>query len=391
MKKRLPKLYLLLVFIFLALMSLPAGPVNALRQGVVSLFTPLWNKVASIKKNLSEYSFQKDNTSFSAHNEELLQMTLENSLLKNEIVHLKNGIQQELRLLNQLTTIAEGNNKADDTAHLLKTRHRMELQNILSLQLKAIPARVIFRSPTIWSSSLWIDVGALTNESLQAEVIVKNSPVLIGTCVVGVIDYVGKEQSRVRLITDSGLNPSVRVLRTASEAPLIVEKIYNLIHLLEKQKNILANAKESDKLIRLLEKTALNLSSDSSGTYLAKGVLHGDSKPLWRTKRHALKGTCFNYDFADGEGPARSLHTNHSLSTSQDKRTTPIIKTGDLLVTTGMDGVFPPDLLVAQVTEVFPLKEGDYYYEISALPTAGNLDELSLLFVIPPMKYNPNY
>ena len=48
--------------------------------------------------------------------------------------------------------------------------------------------------------------------------------------------------------------------------------------------------------------------------YLAKGELYGSSKPLWRTQRHQLKGTGFNYDFADGEGPARDLQTGkHAL------------------------------------------------------------------------------
>lgn len=46
--------------------------------------------------------------------------------------------------------------------------------------------------------------------------------------------------------------------------------------------------------------------------------------------------------------------------------------------------------MVAEVTKVHPLKEGDYFYELEALPVAGNFDDLSLVFVIPPVSYDPD-
>ena len=57
----------------------------------------------------------------------------------------------------------------------------------------------------------------------------------------------------------------------------------------------------------------------------------------------------------------------------------------DVLVKTGMDGVFPPGFQVATVTRIELLKEGDYFYELEARPIAGPLEELSLVFVLPPM------
>jgi cell shape-determining protein MreC len=53
-----------------------------------------------------------------------------------------------------------------------------------------------------------------------------------------------------------------------------------------------------------------------------------------------------------------------------------------------MDGVFPPNLPIAEVTSVKMLKEGDYFYELEAKPVAGHLNELSLLFVIAPSEYD---
>ncbi len=387
MRRKPPYVYFLLFFVLLGLMSLPAKMSESMRGSTVAFFAPLWNSIAKVKNSVFGRSSAKD-VDFSAHDEEVQQLRLENSLLRTEISHLKEAIQHELRLLTQMTAITDRQQEAKQTANFLKKRHRLELQKLLQIQLQAIPAHVIFRSPASWNSSLWIDVGTETNEILGSKAIAKNSPVLVGTSVVGIIDYVGKKQARVRLITDSGLTPSVRALRTTSQSPLIIEKIHNLIQMLEKQKNILTDSQEHNTLIAKLEKTARNFSSEESVQYLAKGEIHGSSTPLWRSQRHLLKGIGFNYDFADGEGPSRDLRSGKPVDLSSVEPAIPILKVGDLLVTTGMDGIFPPDLLVAEVSRVHSLKEGDYYYELDALPAAGNLDDLTLVFVIPPVEYN---
>jgi rod shape-determining protein MreC len=56
-----------------------------------------------------------------------------------------------------------------------------------------------------------------------------------------------------------------------------------------------------------------------------------------------------------------------------------------------LDGVFPPGLDVATITKIHPLKEGDYYYELEAKPTAGNMYNLSYVFVIPPVSESQIY
>lgn len=199
-------------------------------------------------------------------------------------------------------------------------------------------SRVIFRTLANWDQFLWVNVGSQRNEELGRVVIDKNSPVVSGENVVGVIDYVEKRRSRVRLITDVTLVPSVRVARTVANERL----------------------------------------------YLAKGELSGSSQVLWRGYSKILKGSGFNYDFRDPKGGPRDLRTGR-LMNQKGGEALPLIKVGDLLVTTGMDGVFPPDLKVATVTKILPLKEGDFAYEIEALPTAQDLDELKILFILPPV------
>lgn len=228
-------------------------------------------------------------------------------------------------------------------ANFIQLLDLVENSKNLSTPPQSIAARVIFRSPNSWFSSFWINIGQEDNQYLT-QPIGKNSPVLIGNSVIGVIDYVGKKQSRVRLITDSALNPSVRVLRRENES----------IH------------------------------------YLAKGELRGAGKPLFRGNGNVLYGIGFNYDFSDDKGPSRDLRTGEPNENKEKAKTVPLLKLNDLLVTTGMDGVFPPDLNIARITKIYPLKEGDYYYELEAEPTSGKLDDISLVFVLPPIGFDFN-
>lgn len=278
MHRKLSKAAIALLIALIALVSLSKESVDKLRMRVVG-----WLAFAGEKPETAHVAIEK--------------FQLENQLLKNELKALRQQF-------------------GDDLGY------------IFYLDFDVVPAKVIFRSPAAWDSTLWINVGKATNAQLGRDIVLHNSPVVVGRSIVGVVDYVGEQQSRVRLITDSGLTPSVRVSRN------------NLL--------------------------------------LAKGELRGISQPLWRTQKPLLKGSGFNYDFADEKGPAQDLRSGN------------ILRQGDLLVTTGLDGVFPPNLQAARITKVYPLREGDAFYEVDAQPTATELDELSYLFVLKPIGYDPS-
>jgi rod shape-determining protein MreC len=188
--------------------------------------------------------------------------------------------------------------------------------------------RVIFRSPSSWNSSFWIGAGERDGVELD-------SPVVSGDLLVGVVDHVGARHSRVRLLTDSGLAPAVRVLR--------------------------------------------------DGQLLAKGELSGSSAPLWRGAGKRLKGTGFNYDRDDEAGAARDLRTGVPKTGGPS---TPLIEEGDLLVTSGLDGVFPPGLRVAAVADVETLREGAYFYSLMADPLA-DFEELQAVQLLPAQGFAP--
>lgn len=298
--------------------------------------TPVWGIIAGKGPALSE-----EGVMVLTSEQEILRLRLENQLLNEEVQRMRDVFLHELYLSTQVHETISKDASAKGLKPLIKP-HKKDLLTTFSLQLQTLPARVIFRTTGSWNSSLWINVGKADNLHLGREVVARNSPVVVGTSVVGVVDYVGVHQSRVKLITDSGLSPSVRAMRMTSNGEVI---------------------------------------------YLAKGELHGSSKPMWRSKEMILQGIGFNYDFSDEEGPARDLRTGKPVQ-GNDERRMAIIKKGDLLLTTGMDGVFPKGFHVAEVTKVLQLEEGDYYYEIEAKPSAGNIHELDLVFVIPPLGYD---
>lgn len=316
MRRERAKPYLLIFVTLFLMMSIPPFLSERIRGGIIEFFNPLFEKGSNTKFYLKNFFKPQIETSTPLENvttvtidEEIKRLELENKLLYANFI--------------QLLDLVENHQNVMTTTH-------------------ASLARVIFRSPNSWYSSLWINLGSLDNEKLKYNAIGKNSPVLIGNSIIGVIDYVGKKQSRVRLITDSALSPSVRALRREN----------NQVH------------------------------------YLAKGEIRGAGYPLFRSNGNLLFGIGFNYDFADDKGPARDLRTGEPADPQEKLPKLPLLKVDDLLVTTGMDGVFPPDLQVGTITKIYPLKEGDYYYELEALPCCGNLDDISLVFVLPPLGFD---
>lgn len=376
--KRSPKPYLFLLAIVLLLMSMPKSITESIRGFAIATFVPVWSTLADTKDVIQSHG--------QSNQESVLQkLQLDNRYLNAEVARLQELLKQECSINAQLKALTYSagkipNSKAPTQYDLLSQR--------LSTQTHAVPAQVIYRSPSTWNSSLWLDVGLADNAQNGTDVIARNSPVIVGTSIVGVIDYVGQHQSRVRLITDSGLSPSVRAVRGDLSKRLVAEQIALLTNRLSCSHGLFKNQDEKESMIKQLSALQKRLFQGESQeiAFLAKGELHGGGEPLWRTPGSILKGIGFNYDFPDKEGPARDLRTGKPLNGTEADKTMPILLVTDLLVTTGMDGVFPAGFYVAEVTKIDTLKEGDYFYELEAKPTAGDLQELTTVFVLPPVR-----
>jgi rod shape-determining protein MreC len=316
--------YLFLIGLLFVVVSLPFRLTQKMRGVAVSSLAPAWQTLSRVRQAPQEVM-------------ELEHLRQENISLRAQINSIRQWLLVEDRLEEQwerLQSLA-GHEEGDLFWKGFFKRRSQELVRALDLQLQSLPAKVIFREPVSWSSSLWINVGERNNRSLGRVLVAKNSPVLVGDSIVGVVEDVQECKSRIRLITDSSLVASVRVVR--------------------------------------------------GDQYLAKGELYGSSSPVWRSHRHVLKGVGFNCDYPDAEGPARDLRTGAVSDAAHPGEKAALLASGDLLVTTGLDGVFPAGFRVAAVSKVAQLREGASSYEIEARSTAGNLDELTHVLVLPPL------
>lgn len=375
MKRSSSQPYLMVFAALLLLLSIPKGSSERLRGLTVASLAPAWEQLNKTKLRLLTLAWTSTTPATDA-----AQPSPTPTLSSNE----------ELQYFQLQTLLLSQEN--DNLREILEHQPFLNTQKPLEEHQDAIPARVIFRTPSSWNSSLWINVGESDNAFFDAPRILKNCPVVVGSSLVGVIDYVGNHQSRVRLITDSGLTPAVRAARGKPQLRTLEEHSQHLLEGLSngRHQGNLLDPKELKQLMSLLEKLQRNLKDKNQASwYLAKGEIQGSSKPLWRTQGRLLKGVGFNYDFPDDAGPARDLRTGKPLDNTRPLPTLPLLKVNDILVTTGMDGMFPPGLNVAVITKIAQLREGDYTYELEATPTAGNLDDLSLVFVIPPLGYDP--
>ncbi|MBU6446145.1 MAG: hypothetical protein KGQ49_01955, partial [Verrucomicrobia bacterium] len=172
------------------------------------------------------------------------------------------------------------------------------------------------------------------------------------------------KQSRIRLITDSGLCPSVRALRGGAQNRELAHRIDALLSLLEKREDLDPSG-VTTQLLALKRSLAI----DWEDGYLAKGEVHGSSAPFWRSRGALLEGIGFHFD-----GSEAFSH-----------KTAPILSEGDLLVTTGLDGVFPPGLPVGTVVHIDPQPPSSPAYSIEVRPLVTCLNDLQNLFILPPL------
>ena len=378
------------IFLFISLfcaLSFSDSFTQKVRFFAVSSFAPSWRLCERIKKGALLLSSSQGASTLKGEQfiREMEELKRENRSLCEQMENVRQWVLSEDRIEEQMTRIKNLDPLEKEGAwrHYFH-RRKEELSGILKLQMKAIPAKVIYRDPASWSSFVWIDIGERQNRSLKEAVIAKNSPVVIGNVLVGLVEEVGEKQCKVRLLTDANLFPSVRSVRGGKQDQFFVEHVEGLLQLLGARRDLFASPEEEGQVVASLQKIASRLDGSQGTSYLAKGELKGSSLPLWRTRGQCLKGLGFNYDFSDNEGPARDLRTGEIVGSSSKKQVA-LLKEGDLLITSGLDGIFPAGLEVAVVSKVHCLKEGASSYELEAKAIAENFNELSSVFVLPPL------
>lgn len=343
----------------------------------------LWNPTAKIS---SFYSSSGKEQLISSKEIENLQkkidvLTIEKNQLEKTLIHYQTILKNEIYLQKRWEQITYPVLQEKGTS--LFKEHLNNLQLFLASHIYSIPAQIIYRSPTFWNNYFWINVGNVTNEKKKIKHIALHSPVIIGDTLIGIVDYVGKRQSRVRLLTDTNCHPSVRAIRGKEQQEFLFPQVEALLTYIEQHKN---EIEDHTLLSSLLEKLSQHLKGNLFSSYFAKGELHGAKTMSFKAGATTLIGSGFNYDFGDDFGEAKDLRTGKTNNFSQELQK-PIIQIGDLLVTTGLDGLFPPNLKVGYVSKVLPLKEGDYYYNIEAKSCFTQWDQIETVYVLSPSSF----
>ena len=158
--------YLLPILSFFLLMSLPILFVEKMRATAIAFFTPKG-------KAITPGSLVKD--------QDVKRLEGENHLLRMEIGKLKVLLEQQGAIDN-----FQKEAKGYSSGNLLS--RASESSFLLDLNTLSVPARVVYRDPAIWRSSIWVNVGEETNKQLGHTVVAKNSPVGLGRSIVGALD-----------------------------------------------------------------------------------------------------------------------------------------------------------------------------------------------------------
>lgn len=364
--------YSLLAFSLLFAFLLPEAKTKKIREKVCCSFSPLHRSIATVQAGFSFPLRKGENFS-----EKLEKLSLENLLLTKQLEKVKEYLLSEDRLDRQVKKYEEIGMDPLLTKEFVQRREKEFLDRI-SLEAFQVPAEVVYRDPAFWSSYVWINIGQKDNRKYGEEIISVDSPVVLGNHLVGVVDHVGETVSRVCLITSSTLTTAVRVIRGSTQNKLLMDDLALMIEKLKFSEDVFFSEEEQKNTLHILGDLLENIKESVGERFLAKGELRGSSQPLWRAKNELLNGIGFNYDFADEEGPARDLRTGKSPKGDAEF----LIKEGDLLVTTGMDGIFPEGLYTAIVTKVEPLEEGSISYSLKAKATSGDLSELTNVYVL---------
>ena len=338
--------YLLLGLFLFAWVSLPKSLVDRMRAWSVGAVTPF-----------SEQPVQ----------EEVSRLKRENQHLAAQVEMAYEWLLAD-RHVNELAQVLKEFGPAEKQTPVLQ-RRADHMKERLKAEAIALPASVIYRDSASWSNSLWINVGQEDNARVKETVVAKNSPVLAEGNLVGVVDYVGRKQSRIRLITDAGLSPAVRAVRGAIQDREMARLIKTLSERIKGRADLFASGDEQGQLLDRLNRLNGKLKGGTDEDFLAKGQLMGSISPFWRSKGQILKGVGFNFAYPD-----------EPLKTG-----VPLLREGDFVVTSGLDGVFPSGIPVGVVTQVTPPDIGGYSYEIEVQPMARNLNDLQTVSVLPPL------
>ena len=350
---------------------------------VISIFISTFssNKIKSFAVSVVNcFSCNKETNISLDDQEELTNQFVEFNFIPSlsQYFFLSQGLYEQIQNLNKLL-----NHKIIKPNHdqIIIDNRINETKNLVDLYLNGINAKIIYREINSWNNVLWIDVGEETNKRLQKNIVIKNSPVVVGGNLLGVVEYVDTNKSRVRLITDAGFITAVRAARGNVKDKYICELLSSLEYMVEDYSDL--NMRDKDCFLEtIFDMKAKIKKSKNYQQYLAKGEVFGLSQPSYLSKL-TLKGIGFNYYYSDEEGLARDILTGQTFERDLVNDKINILQKRDVLMSSGVDGICQLGLRVGIIDKVYNIQEGDCSYDIDAIPCISQINDVSYVFVLP--------
>ncbi len=194
-------------------------------------------------------------------------------------------------------------------------------------------APIIARDPGDWASFIWVEA---PNETAAQEWI--EAPAIVGDIAIGMVDFAHHRRCRVRLISDAQLSLSVTLSAQCEAASQIADQ-------------------SSEGAVKCPPMV---------------GQVRGLGGALWNSSGTLLIGE----GYIPGPTRIEICELTH-INILRSKRFAP----GDLLVTSGLDGIFPKNLRVGVVERVESDESSNTRYEFSA-KSAVDLHALSEVWIL---------
>jgi cell shape-determining protein MreC len=185
MRKISYKPYAFLALLLLLMLSMPFQTAEKMRSAAVATISPPWRMFHFLKESFFKIGSILPGRVSPEVSKELDQLRLQNQNLQTQLEMVRAHLTSEEVIREKVSLLQ----KADSSSKFFHKKIG-ELFRFIDLQSDAVMGKVIFREPASWSSSFWINVGEQTNTALGKQVIGKNSPVVVGTNIVGVIECV---------------------------------------------------------------------------------------------------------------------------------------------------------------------------------------------------------